>query len=498
MILGIVALVSGHAVAVAARAPVEAQIPRPPESVSVSASPIDFASRPVVEAPRPAETMPTQVADSPTADSPTAEDTDAEKTSVAMPRRLTPDQAEPLEPKAGSQSSEAKGPTKSPVNIAEQKSQQLSRPVTPLKDPAGEKATTDDAAAKSTTDTAVPVKAEDKTPRWIVPDDPLARKVAQAIDITSRRILSVDTHTPWQIGHGVMALRHQYELQIGDERINAIEWISDNPRFGGEPWWYATRYGAKPHPFSEPYAFEGHPNQFLAFLAMSRLPLDHKFKVAPDRTATLADFIENAKMTIDKREETTWTLWFFAYYLDSDESWVNERREPWSMERMLREEMSIPVTKKACGGNHGLFALASARNAYLQGGKRLRGVWLQSHYFLARHAELARRLQNADGSFSSNYYKGRGYSKDPSKRVSTSGHTLEFLMMSLPKQQLKQSWVRRGIENIADDLIKYQAEPLDVGGMYHALHAMIIYRERTFEKDTRRPLPLVGRLPWRR
>ncbi|QDT64843.1 hypothetical protein [Calycomorphotria hydatis] len=324
--------------------------------------------------------------------------------------------------------------------------------------------------------------------------DPFTKNLNDAIDITSRRILSADTHTPWQIGHGVLALRHDYEVRVNGEKVNAIDWISHNPTYDGEPWFYLTRYGARTHPFSVPYAFEGHPNQFLAFLALSKLPKDHKFYIS-GRTVTLQDFINNAKMSIDEREETTWTLWFFAYYVDLDDRWFSAQRKAWNIERMVQVEMREPVTKKACGGNHSLFAIASARNAYLQKGQRLYGTWLQAHYYLNRHIELARRLQNNDGTFSSNYYKGRGFTRDPSKRVSTSGHTLEFLMMAVPEEQLQQEWIRNAVSAVSKDLLEHKYTPLEVGGMYHALHSLIIYRERTQNKSAapNERLPLARR-----
>ncbi|HEX6984889.1 MAG TPA: hypothetical protein VF170_05905, partial [Planctomycetaceae bacterium] len=36
-----------------------------------------------------------------------------------------------------------------------------------------------------------------------------------------------------------------------------------------------------------------------------------------------------------------------------------------------------------------------------------------------------------------------------------------------------------GVAAVARDLIQYQREPLEVGGMYHAVHALVLYRERT-------------------
>lgn len=334
------------------------------------------------------------------------------------------------------------------------------------------------------------------------PADPLDLRVDEAIGVTARRVLSVDTHTPWQIGHGMLAFRRDYVLRKGNAKVNAFEWVAENPTFKSRttdangkaivqdlPWFYLTRWGARPQKFTgTPYEFEGHPNQFLAFFALARLPLDFEFQVQ-GRKVTYGDMLHNAKMEINDREEVTWDLWTFAYYLDSDESWRNANGDPWSMERLVSTVLSqYSPTKSPCGGCHALFALASARNAFVQTkGSRLTGVWTRTQMHLDQHIALAQRQQNRDGSFSSNYFKGPGYSSDPSKRISTSGHTLEFLMMALPQSRLKEQWVRNGVAAVARDLVQYQQEPLEVGGMYHAVHALVLYRERTRVEFASRP-----------
>lgn len=307
---------------------------------------------------------------------------------------------------------------------------------------------------------------------------PLPDLIDEAIAITSRRHLSADKHTPWQISHGVLALRENYYiLNKEGKKIKALDWIASNPTFDGKPWWMTTKHGGKGHPFTEPYHFEGHPNQFLALFTLARLPRDFKFK-AGDKTITIDDIINNAKMEANTEEEMTWTLWFLAFYIDTDSEWLNQKGEPWSIERLINKQMRDPVTKSACGGMHGLFAIAMARNAHLQASRALTGTWLAAHIHLQRHIETAKRMQNSDGSFSSNYFKGPGHTDDVSKRLSTTGHTLEMMMGALPQATLSETYIQNAARRIATDLIESRKEPLEPGGMYHALNALVVYRER--------------------
>jgi hypothetical protein len=306
---------------------------------------------------------------------------------------------------------------------------------------------------------------------------PLPDLIDEAIAITSRRPLNADEHTPWQIAHGVLALRDNYYILKDGKQVKALDWIASGPMFDDKPWWLTTPHGGKGHPFTKPYHFEGHPNQFLALFTLARLPLDYSFK-AGDKTISIQDIINNAKMEANDEEEMTWTLWFLSFYIDPSSEWLNQKGEAWSIERLIIKQMKSPVTKSACGGMHGLFAIAVARNAHLQAGRALTGTWLEAHIHLQRHIETAKQMQNSDGSFSSNYYKGPGHTEDVSKRLSTTGHTLEMLMGALPQGELTQPSIQNAARRIATDLIESRKQALEPGGMYHALNSLVIYRER--------------------
>ena len=115
-----------------------------------------------------------------------------------------------------------------------------------------------------------------------VPADPLAALAQEAVEISQRRFLDADVHTPWQIMHGILAYRDKYEIKRKGEKINALQWVASGPRFKGptteddvapigpgEPWWEKTEHGGRGHRYTIPYAFEGHPNQFAAIMTLS-------------------------------------------------------------------------------------------------------------------------------------------------------------------------------------------------------------------------------------
>jgi hypothetical protein len=313
------------------------------------------------------------------------------------------------------------------------------------------------------------------------PADPLGEAIENAIRTTGQRRLTAGVHTPWQVVHGILAQRWDLSLVKKDqpgEDISAIEWITSGISFDGEPLWEATPYGGRGHPFTRPYAFEGHPTQFMGYMTMANIPLEYEVKT-PTKIITIRDIINDAKMQVHAGVEITWTLWALAHYEEPDAQWFNAAGEPWSIERLVKMQVDEPVTSGACGGCHGLFALAYARNMYISTGKPLRGVWFEADQKIKRYILEAQALQNPDGSFSANHFNGPGYSQDFGTRIATSGHQLEWLMVALPQSKLKQEWVRRGIANVARDLVDNRHVASDCGPLFHGMHALVIYRQRT-------------------
>lgn len=308
--------------------------------------------------------------------------------------------------------------------------------------------------------------------------DELLQLVDNAIEITSRRYLSGEVHTPWQLMHGLLALRHDFTIKFQNEKVNGLEWLRQGRMHNGLPLVEHSPYGGRFHPFTEPYAFEGHPNQFLAILTMSDLPADFSFTTNVNGSVTIEDMLRNAQMEVNDREEITWTLWALSRYLPIDSQWTNKAGEPWSIERLVQIQTYASPNDAACGGTHGLFALSLARNAALATGQPLRGIWFEADQKIRSYVAMARSLQNSDGSLSSKYFAGPGYSGDFGKRLATSGHVLEFLMVGARDEDLQSEWLRSAVHSVASDLVNHRRTAADCGPLYHALHALVLYQQR--------------------
>jgi len=319
------------------------------------------------------------------------------------------------------------------------------------------------------------------------PADPLAIQVDRAINVSSRRFLTIEHHSPWQILHGILALRQNFRInrpggKPGD-RVRALDWLTEGASYRSTPLFRRTGHGGQAQPYTQPYEFEGHPNQFLAILTMSRLPGEHRFAVAgsPDKqVVSINDLVKHAQATVNDREEITWTLWALSHYLPPETEWLNAAGEPWSIERLVKIQTSEDTDEAACGGTHGLYAMTHARNVYRRAHKgQVRGAWLEADQKIRRHVEEARIYQNSDGTFSASYFLGPHQGHQFQERIETSGHTLEWLIQAVSDEQLKSAWLRRGVAAMAEDLTRHSDKTVQCGPLYHALHGLVLFRERT-------------------
>ncbi len=309
--------------------------------------------------------------------------------------------------------------------------------------------------------------------------DPLLKLVWETRESIRKRLLSAETHTPWQIMSAIEGLRRDMLLKDGDKTVNALEWIQAGPQYQGEPWFEKTEHGGRAHPYSKPYWFEGHVNQFLSKLAAGRLPLETQFQTS-DGPITIQNMIDHAKMVVNDKEEVSWTLLALCRYLPPDDKWTNAKGEEWSIERLVEIEVSRRVggSKSPDGGTSGLYALAVARNECLKTGKPLEGVWLKADEKIRKYIGIAKSQQNTDGTLSSDFFRSSQRKEDFDKRLASSGHLLQFLMHAVSDEQLQEDWIRRAVEATASDLQVNRKEYVSADPLFTATAALTTYLER--------------------
>jgi hypothetical protein len=295
----------------------------------------------------------------------------------------------------------------------------------------------------------------------------------------AKRRLNTSEHNAWEAMHMVIAYGVKSEIRVGSpdgERQNAIGWLCFNRPFQGDR--ILTLENGRPIGVIG-VGLQGHHGQLLAILAQAKLKRDYPMHVA-GKSFKVEDLIENEKFTCRSGTELTFKLIAASHYLATDATWKNETGQTWSVSRLVREEIAAPIQGAACGGTHRLMGLAQAVRKRQKEGKPIDGEFARAQQYLQDYHHWAFRLQNPDGSFSTQWLEYRDARPDIERRLQTSGHILEWLAFSLSEEELRQPNTVRGVEYLTDLLASHRGRKWSIGPLGHGLHALALYDERVF------------------
>jgi hypothetical protein len=242
------------------------------------------------------------------------------------------------------------------------------------------------------------------------------------------------------------------------------------------------------------YGLQENPSELLSVLAQSRVPDDYAMRVGQD-ARTVADLVEYEKLSCRSGGDLSRKLLGLAYYV-GEPSWQNEQGEAWSVDRLLKEELSRPLTGLPDGGMTRLMALSYAVDSRAKRKQPLDGDYARAQAYLIELQDFALRQQNTDGSWGPRFLAAKSTSREPISQIRTTGYVLEWLAFSLPEERLGDPRVVKAVEYLADMLggQRYQwnlrsLNSRDLGSLMHALHALSIYDERWFATAEEPPKP---------
>jgi hypothetical protein len=336
------------------------------------------------------------------------------------------------------------------------------------------------AVAKSTALPAVPPPSgtpAPRTPRF----ERLRARIAQTLATYQRRPLNTAHHTPWEVMHGFIAFGIPTRVRVGGpagDPVNAIGWINTGGRCHGQVMLAASgdRLTAL-----RGIGVQGHSAQYLAILAQCRVALNSPITVQ-SKSFTVADLVKEEQLSCKSGTELTFALIGLAHYLPSDTTWESRDGKAWSLEKLVAEEIEQPIRGAPCGGTHRLFGLSYACQRRLRATGGIDGVYLRAERFVRDYQQFAlTKLQNRDGSFSTEWFKyPADRDDDIDRKIQTTGHVLEWLVASLDQEELFQPRVTAAVEFLSAALAREPSREWKIGPMGHALHALTIYQERAW------------------
>ncbi|MFM7136785.1 MAG: hypothetical protein ACKO1M_06920 [Planctomycetota bacterium] len=316
------------------------------------------------------------------------------------------------------------------------------------------------------------------TPRF----NRLRKWIDQTLTTYQRRPLNTAQHTPWEVMHGFIAFGVPTQVRVGGpagDLVSAIGWSNMGGRCRGQT--MLTTNGSRLVALKGYFGVQGHSAQYLAILAQCRVAASSPIAVA-GRTFTVADLIEEEKLACKPATELTFALIALAHYLPTDATWTSRDGDPWSLARLVEEEIVQPIRGAPCGGTHRLFGLSYGcqRRQRLTG--QLDGVYLRADRYVRDFQTFTlTRLQNGDGSFSTEWFKySADRDDDIDRKIQTTGHILEWLVSSLDQDKLYDPRVVAAAEFLCRALSREPSREWKLGPLGHALHALTIYQERAW------------------
>jgi hypothetical protein len=304
----------------------------------------------------------------------------------------------------------------------------------------------------------------------------LRERIRRCLAFYFHRPESYSRICPWEVMHCVAGFGVDTPLRAGDEDRNAVAWLCENLPCRGLRMLYVDddRLGVRMGP-----GYQGHPGQFLAILAQSRVKIDYPI-VVDDHDLTVADLVEYEQRTCKPGTELSFKLIGLSYYLDTEATWESQDGQTWDIPRLIREELAQPVVGACCGGTHRMTGFSYAVRKREQSGKPVTGQWHRAKKYVDDFHDYTLDLQNADGSFSTDWFRGREDYGGIDRKVTTTGHTLEWLVSSLPEDELTDPRVVKAVDFLTEVLWENRRHAWNIGPLGHSLRALALYDEHLF------------------
>lgn len=304
-------------------------------------------------------------------------------------------------------------------------------------------------------------------------------RIRQVLDHYYRLPFNAQDDSPWSMIHHILAWAadaRNYVGAPGTELVSTIGWICGNAPCERERLLLISNRRLTPR--NGP-GLQGHEGQLLAMFAQARLSRQQPIRVQ-GQEFTIEDLINSEQVTCRPNMELTFKLIAFSHYLKPDATWRDTQGQSWDFARLLDEEIGAPIIGAACGGTHRLMGLSCAVRAARRYGLAVEGPWERADKHVQAYQTSAFHLQNADGSFSSDWFRRRGTWGGLERKLKTTGHFTEWLVYSLPNDQLTRPELARAIDFLCTTLGENRFATWPKGPLSHAIRALSLYDERVF------------------
>lgn len=285
---------------------------------------------------------------------------------------------------------------------------------------------------------------------------------------------SIRTH--WGMMHQIMIFGSDTHILDKKKKYNAISWMAGNNQcrnqllFGTDNSGLFVKSGV---------GLQGHQGQFLAILGQIDVPLAYPIYIGRNKFS-VEDILRREMLDCRAESELTFVLIGISHYKDSDSSWHSRDGQPWNVEKLIAEELRQPIVGAACGGTHRLMGLGHSLRRRRAERKSVSGQWQRAEKFLTDFIQYTWSLQNRDGSMSTAWFERPQDNGSIDRKVQTTGHILEMLMVVSSDEELYSPRMLSAVEFLADAMFEERHNDWEVGPKGHALRSLAMFYYRAF------------------
>lgn len=336
-----------------------------------------------------------------------------------------------------------------------------------------------EAAAKSFVGKPSTGKISSPSVQKIQPSDPMTsgreKRVESCLSYYMANPESVVERSPWAVMHAMLPFGVEGEIVVGNRRVNSIQWMCYNGTCRTQKLFTPAGKYFRPNVGG---GVQGHEGQFLAMLAQSQVSANYPIVVGQSKH-TVTDLIRYEMATCKEKAELTFKLIGLSYYIDTEQIWLTDKRNRWNIEKLVQEELAQPINGAACGGTHRLMGLTFAVRQRKAEGRPIDGQFARADRYVKEFVDYAWKLQNPDGSFSTNWFESRGHEPNAERKVQTTGHILEWLAFTVPDEDLKSPRFTKSIDFLLTQIWDQRQNKWPIGPRGHATRAIALYHQRT-------------------
>ncbi|TWU61060.1 hypothetical protein V7x_53720 [Crateriforma conspicua] len=287
-----------------------------------------------------------------------------------------------------------------------------------------------------------------------------------------------DGRSNWGMIHAMLVYGPDTKVRVGKKHYSTIAWVAGNNICRGQRLLVDGPNGIEA---TNGVGLQGHDGQFLMTLGLSGVPDTYPL-YASGKKYTVADLVQREAKSCKPGTELTFIMIGLLHYMSTDATWVSDDGQRWDFERLLAEELSQPIVGQACGGTHRLMGFAHALRKRRAEGLPITGQWRRADKFVQDFMAYTYKLQNRDGSFSTDWFSGREDNGDLDRKIQTTGHMTEWLLTATPDHEIQNPRLLAAVRFLATEIGNEPQREWSIGPKGHALRSLAMFYDRVYRE----------------